>query len=55
MNNIFKFLIVIHKFSPFTIDIQSVLFSVSYFKLTIVFIIPYGKINKPVIEIISNK
>lgn len=44
-----------HRFSPLTKEIQSVLFSVSYFKLTIVFIIPYGQMNRPIIERVSNK
>lgn len=46
-NAIMPFITVIvkHKFCPDTIEIQSSIFSVSYFKLTIVFTIPKTKIG----------
>lgn len=44
---------VLHKFSPDTKEIQSSKFSVSYFKLTIVLIIPKIKIGINAIETIK--
>ena len=46
-NAIMHFITVIvkHKFCPDTNEIQSSIFSVSYFKLTIVFTIPKTKIG----------
>lgn len=48
-----KTLIVKHKFSPVTNEIQPVEFSVSYVKLTIVFIIPNAKKGIPSPAIIN--